>query len=88
MATNHNKIWQKITHFAIRTCVEDAPLVGTLLLHPLLPHNLLPTLAARNAREVRPQSLMDPMRGRGPGSSHHLRLSILIFNNYYKFLIL
>ena len=79
---------KKITHFMIRTHVEDAPLVGTLLLHPVLPHNLLPTLATRNEREIQPQSLRDPMWGRGPGSSHHLRLSILIFINYYKFLIL
>ena len=88
MATNYNKTWQKITHFAIRTRVEDALLVGTLLLHPVLPHSLLPTLAARNEKEVRPQSLRDPMWGRGPGSSRHLQLSILIFINYYKFLIL
>ena len=88
MATNYNKTWQKITHFAIRTRVEDALLVGTLLLHPVLPHSLLPTLATRNEREVRPQSLRDPMRGRGLRSSCHLRLSILIFINYYKFLIL
>jgi hypothetical protein len=79
---------KKITHIVIRTHVEDAPLVGTLLLHPILQHSLLPTLAARNERKVRPQSLRDPMRGRGPRSSRHLQLSILIFINYYKFLIL
>ena len=49
MDTKH----EKITHFAIRTHVEDTPLVGILLLHPVLPHSLLPTLAARN-EEVRP----------------------------------
>jgi hypothetical protein len=79
---------KKIIHFVIRTCLEDAPLVGTLLLHPVLPHNLLPTLAVHNEWEVRPQSLRDPMRGRVPRSSCHLLLSILIFINYYKFLIL
>jgi hypothetical protein len=30
------------------THVEDVPIVGTLLLHSVLPHNLLLTLAARN----------------------------------------
>ena len=93
---NHHEKWlqtitkhdKNITHFAIRARVEDAPLVDTLLLHPILPHSLLPTLATHNEREVRPQSLRDPMRGRGPRSSRHLRLSILIFINYYKFLIL
>ena len=79
MATNHSKI---------QTHVEDVPLVGTLLLHPVLPHNLLPTLAAHNEREVLPQSLRDPMRGRRPRSSRHLRLFVLIFINYDKFLIL
>jgi hypothetical protein len=89
MATNHSKICQKRTHIAIRTCAKDAPIVGTLLLHPVLPHNLLLTLATRNKREVWPQSsLRSPIRGRGPGNSRHLRLSILIFINYYKFLIL
>ena len=72
MATNHNKTRQKITHFTIQTRVEDVPLVDTLLLHPVLPHSLLPTLAARKKREVQPQSLRDPMRGRGLGSSRHL----------------
>ena len=72
----------------IQTRVEDVPLVGTLLLHPVLSHSLLPTLAARNERELRPQSLRDPMWGQGPKSSHHIWLSILIFINYYKFLIL
>ena len=51
---------KKITHFVIQTRVEDASLVGTLL-HLVLPHNLLPTLAACNEREVWPQSLRDPM---------------------------
>ena len=76
----------KRTHIAIQTLVEDTALVGTLLLHSVLQHNLLLTLAARNERELRPQSLRNPMRGRGLGSSRHL-LFILIFVNYYKFLI-
>ena len=66
-----------------RTSVEDAPLVGTLLLHHVLPHSLLPTLVVRNEREVQPQSLRDPMRGWGPRSSRHLWLSILIFINFW-----
>jgi hypothetical protein len=45
---------KKITHFVIRTRVEDAPLVEILLLHPVLPHSLLPTLTACNEREVQP----------------------------------
>ena len=44
----------KRTHVAIRTLVEDAALVGTLLFHSVLQHNLLLKLAARNEREVRP----------------------------------
>jgi hypothetical protein len=55
-----NKLDKKTTHIAIRTCVEDTTLVGTLL-HSVLQHNLLLTLAARNVREVRPQSLMNSM---------------------------
>jgi hypothetical protein len=71
-----------------RTRVADMTLVGILLLHSVLQHNLLPTFAARYEREVWPHSLTDPIRGRGHRSSRHLRLSILIFINYYKFLIL
>jgi hypothetical protein len=67
---NHQKKWlqtitkldKTITHFTIRTHVEDASLVRTLL-HPRLPHNLLLTLATHNEREVQPQSLRDPMHG-------------------------
>jgi hypothetical protein len=66
MATNHNKTWQTITHFTIRTHVEDVPLVGTLLLHHVLPHSFLSTLAARNEWEVRPQSLRDPCEAEDP----------------------
>jgi hypothetical protein len=86
MATNHKQIRQKITHITIRTCVEDTTLVGTLLLHSVFQHNLLLTLAAQNEREVRPQSLTNSMRARGTGSGRHL-LTVLIFINYYKFLI-
>ena len=49
--------YDKITHIAIRTLVEDTALVGTLLPYPILHHNLLLTLATCNEREVRPQSL-------------------------------
>jgi hypothetical protein len=76
MAINHNKIREK-THFVIRTHVEDAPLVGTLLLHPVLPHSLLPTLAARNEREVRPQSLRD-CEAEDPKA-------VAIYNSLYSF---
>ena len=71
--------YDKITHIAIRTLVENATLVGTLL-HSVLHHNLrlITTLAACNEWEARPKSFWKPMRGRGPGSSCHL-LSILIF---------
>jgi hypothetical protein len=86
MATNHKQTKQKTTHIAIRTRVEDMTLVGTLLLDSVLQHNLLLTLAARNEREVRPQSLTNSMRARGTKSGRHL-LTILIFINYYKFLI-
>jgi hypothetical protein len=89
MATNHSKTWQKKNSHRDPDTLEDAPIVGTLLLHPVIPHNLLLTLAARNEREVRPQSsLRNPMRGLGSRSSCHLWLSILIFIDYYKFLIL
>jgi hypothetical protein len=81
-----NKQDKKITHIAIQTHVEDMILVGILLLHSVLQHNLLLTLAARNEREVRPQSLTNSMRARGTGSGRHL-LTIHIFINYYKFLI-
>jgi len=64
----------------------DAPIVGTLLVHPVLPHNLLLTFATHNKEGGFP-SLRNPMRGRGPGSSCHM-LFVLIFINYYKFLIL
>jgi hypothetical protein len=80
MATNHSKRWQKKNSHRDPDMLEDASIVGTFLLHPVLPHNLLLTLAAHNEREVRPQSsLRNPMRGWGPRSSCHLWLSILIF---------
>jgi len=56
----------KITHIAIWTLVEDMTLVGTLLPHSVLHRNVLPALAARNEREAWPQSLRNPMGGRGP----------------------
>jgi hypothetical protein len=86
MATNHKQTRQKTTHIAIQTRVEDTTLVGTLLLHWVLQHNLLLTLATWNEREVQPQLLMNSMRARGTRSGRHL-LTILIFINYYKFLI-
>jgi hypothetical protein len=61
----------------IRTHVEDAPLVGTLLLHPVLSHSLLPTLAAHNEREVRPQSLRD-REAEDPEA-------VAIYNSLYSF---
>jgi hypothetical protein len=67
--------------------VEDAPFVGTLLLHPVLPHSLLSTLAARNDREVQPQSLRDPCEAEDP-KVVAIYDSLLIFIDYYKFLIL
>jgi hypothetical protein len=78
IATNHNKTWQKITHFAIRTRIEDAPLVGTLLLHPILPHSLLPTLATHNEREVQPQSLRDPCEAKD-------LKAVTIYDSLYSF---
>jgi hypothetical protein len=68
----------KNTHFTIRTRVEDAPLVGTLLLHLVLPHNLLLTLAAHNEREVQPQSLRDPCK------AENLE-AVIIYDSLYSF---
>jgi hypothetical protein len=62
----------------IWTRVEDAPLVDTLLLHPVLPHSLLYTLAARNEREVRPQSLRDPCEAEGLEA-------VAIYDSLYSF---
>jgi hypothetical protein len=85
MATNHKQIRQKNNSYYDSDMCRRYDLVGTLL-HSVFQHNLLLTLAARNEREVRPQSLTNSMRARGTGSGHHL-LTVLIFINYYKFLI-
>jgi hypothetical protein len=63
----------------IRTRVEDAPLVGILLLHPLLPHNLVLTLAARNEREVQPSSSGTPCEVEDPEA-------VAIYDSLYSFL--
>jgi hypothetical protein len=69
----------KITHIAVWTLVEDTTLVGAILPHSVLHHNLHPALATRNEREVWPQSLRNPIGGRGLGCSCHLLPSILNF---------
>jgi hypothetical protein len=65
MAANY-KSDKKRTHIAIRTRVEDAPMVGTLLPHPVLQYSLLPTLphAMRTRSDLNrlgiPCEAMDP----------------------------
>lgn len=54
MTRNLKKTRPTRANLVIQKLVEDVAIVGTLLLHPQLQHNVFLTFVARNERELRP----------------------------------